>query len=197
MLIKWFSDRQTACKIISVGSMRFDLHIIALKIFQICADNAIHLEIQWIPRTEIEKADFISRIIDIDDWQITRDCFEAIERLWGIHTVDCFANYYNKKVSKYFSRFWNPGSSGVDFFVQNIKGENCLVVPASRPNCKGTSLFVCMQSNGHCNCTILAFIPILAHTFKKICEFRSRLSVLQRKTFFSPWQKYQFVIGFQ
>ena len=129
MLIKWFSDRQTACKIISVGSMRSDLHIIALKIFQICADNAIHLEIQWIPRTEIEKADFISRIIDIDDWQITRDCFEAIERLWGIHTVDCFANYYNKKVSKYFSRFWNPGSSGVDFFVQNIKGENCLVVP--------------------------------------------------------------------
>jgi hypothetical protein len=109
--------------------MRSDLHIIALKIFQICADNAIHLEIQWIPRTEIEKADFISRLIGIGDWQITRDCFKAIERLWGIHTVDCFANYYSKKVSKYFSRFWNSGSSGVDFFVQNIKGENCLVIP--------------------------------------------------------------------
>ena len=109
--------------------MRSDLHIIALKIFQICADNAIHLEIQWIPRTEIEKADFISRLIGIGDWQITRDCFKAIERLWGIHTVDCFANYYSKKVSKYFSRFWNSDSSGVDFFVQNIKGENCLVIP--------------------------------------------------------------------
>ncbi|CAB4030460.1 Hypothetical predicted protein, partial [Paramuricea clavata] len=68
----------------------------------ICADNAIHLEIQWIPRTEIAKADFISRLIDIDDWQITRDCFEAIDRLWGIHTVDCFANYYNKKTSLFF-----------------------------------------------------------------------------------------------
>lgn len=127
--VKWFSDSQTACKIISVGSMRSDLHVITLKIFQICADNAIHLDIQWIPRTELEKADFISRIIDIDDWQITETCFEAIERLWGVHTVDCFANYYNKKISKYFSRFWNPGSSGVDFFVQNLKGENCLVVP--------------------------------------------------------------------
>ena len=43
--------------------------------------------------------------------------------------MDCFANYYNKKVCKFFSRFWNPGCSGVDFFVQNLEGENCLVVP--------------------------------------------------------------------
>jgi hypothetical protein len=63
---------------ISVGSMRSYIHITALTIFQICADNAIHLEIQWIPRTEIEKADFLSRLIDIDEWQITRDCFEGI-----------------------------------------------------------------------------------------------------------------------
>ena len=50
---------------------------------------------------------------------------------WALtaHTVDCFANYYNKKVEKFFSRFWNPNSSGVDFFVQNVRNENCLVVP--------------------------------------------------------------------
>lgn len=28
-----------------------------------------------------------------------------------------------------FSRFWNPGCSCVDYFVQNLDGENCLVVP--------------------------------------------------------------------
>ena len=43
--------------------------------------------------------------------------------------MDCFASYYNKKVKNFFSRFWNPGCSGVDFFVQNLEGENCLVVP--------------------------------------------------------------------
>ena len=43
--------------------------------------------------------------------------------------MDCFANYYNKKVWKFFSRFRNPGCSGVDFFVQNLEGENCRVVP--------------------------------------------------------------------
>lgn len=46
----------------------------------------------------------------------------------GSHTIDCFASFYNKKISKFFSRFWNPGSSGVDFFVQNLVDENCLVV---------------------------------------------------------------------
>ena len=52
----------------------------------------------------------------------------SLEESWGVHSVDCFASYYNK-VSKFFSRFWNPGCSGVDFFVQNVDGENCLVVP--------------------------------------------------------------------
>lgn len=41
----------------------------------------------------------------------------------------CFASYYNKKACKFFSRFWNPGCSGVYFFVQNLDGQNCLVVP--------------------------------------------------------------------
>ena len=53
-----------------------------------------------------------------------------MEDLYGPHTVDCFANYYNKKLGRYFSRFLNPGTAGVEFFVQNIQEKNCLVVPA-------------------------------------------------------------------
>ena len=55
--------------------------------------------------------------------------FKSVEESWGVHSVDCFASYYNKEVGKFFSRFWNPGCSEVDFFVQNLEGENCLVVP--------------------------------------------------------------------
>ena len=75
--IKWSSDSQNTCRIIQVGSMRKDLHVIALKIFQFCVDNGIELEIQWIPRTKLDRADFISRIIDVDDWQITTSFFEC------------------------------------------------------------------------------------------------------------------------
>ncbi|CAH3199245.1 unnamed protein product [Porites evermanni] len=43
--------------------------------------------------------------------------------------VDCFANYYTAKLPRFFSRFWNPGTSGIDFFAQELSSENCLVVP--------------------------------------------------------------------
>ena len=126
--LKWFSHSQTACKIVSVGSMRVDLRVIALRIFQLCANNDIYLDIHRISWVEVDREDFISGLIDVDDWQITPSCFAELERLWGKHFVDCFANYYNKKINRYFSRFWNPACSGVDFFVQNLSGETCLVV---------------------------------------------------------------------
>ena len=83
--------------------------------------------LSWL--TSNQQADYISRLIDTDDWQITKKVFLFLDGLWGPHSVDCFANYYNHKLPKYFSRFWNPNTSGVDFFFQSLRGENCLVVP--------------------------------------------------------------------
>ena len=87
-LIKWFTDSQTAARIIEVGSMKLDLHRLTTKIFQFCAAHSIRLEVQWIPRTENEKADYISRLIDFDGWQITQDFFLNLDELWDPHTVD-------------------------------------------------------------------------------------------------------------
>ena len=128
-LVKWFIDSQTAAKIIEVGSMKLDLHRLAIKIFQFYAQHSIRLEVKWIPRTENERADYISRLVDFDDWQITPDLFQSLEQLWGPHTVDCFANYYTARLPRFFPRFWNPGTSGIDFFAQELSSENCLVVP--------------------------------------------------------------------
>ena len=102
--IKWFSDSQNACRIIQVGSMKKGLHVIArLKVFQFCVDIGIELEMQRIPRTKLDRADFISRIIDVDDWQITTSFFEFLDYTWGQHIVDCFANFYNTKDKKFYS----------------------------------------------------------------------------------------------
>ena len=127
--VKWFTDSQAAAKIVEVGSMRTDLHTLALRIFEICIKHKILLDIQWVPRSEVERADFISRIIDTDDWQISNSCFALLENLWGPHKIDCFANHYNHKIDRFFSRFWTPGCAGIDFFVQPLQQENCLVVP--------------------------------------------------------------------
>ena len=82
-----------------------------------------------MPRSLNDKADYLSKIIDYDDWELAPEFFQQLDGLWGPYTVDCFASHYNKKVPKYFLRFWNPATSGVDAFFQDWRGENCLLVP--------------------------------------------------------------------
>ena len=66
--VKWFTCNLATSKIVEVGSMRKDLHYFALRIFQICLEYEISLDIQWVPRNVVAHADFISRFIDFDDW---------------------------------------------------------------------------------------------------------------------------------
>ena len=61
--VKWYSDSQAACTVARVGSMRKDLHEIALWVYQVCLEQKIEFEIDWIPRTELQRADFLSRLI--------------------------------------------------------------------------------------------------------------------------------------
>ena len=82
--------------------MKLDLHKPASKISQFCAEHSILLEVQWVPRTENEKADYISRLqVDFDDWQITQDFFLSLGELWGPQAVDCFVNYYTAKLHSF------------------------------------------------------------------------------------------------
>ena len=116
--VKWFTDSQSSVRIVEVGSMQFSLHTLAISIFEFCIRNNIELSVQWIPRSLNQKADSVSKFMDIDDWQITSEFFGLLEQYWGPHTIDCFANFYNTKIERFFSRFWNPGTAGVDAFFQ-------------------------------------------------------------------------------
>lgn len=102
--------------------MQFSLHTLAISIFEFCIRNNIELSVQWIPRSLNQKADSVSKLMDIDDWQITSG---LLEQYWGPHTIDCFANFYNTKIERFFSRFWNAGTAGVDAFFQSRRNENC------------------------------------------------------------------------
>ena len=54
-----------------------------------------------MPRLENE-ADFVSRIVDFDDWGIHPGVFLYYDRLWGPHSVDCFASFYNAQLPRFF-----------------------------------------------------------------------------------------------
>lgn len=129
LTVKWFTDNQNVPRIISSGSSKGHLQTEALSIFNICCHRGISIEMEWIPRSQNDQADFLSRIYDPDDWGLSWDTFQNIDIVWGPHSFDRFANYLNAKLPRFNSRFWNPGSEGIDSFVMNWAGENNYVCP--------------------------------------------------------------------
>ena len=130
--VKILVDNQAAARIIDVGSMKSDIHQIAMSIFFICIKNGITLETQWIPRHLNEAADSASReaeMVDTDDWGISHQFFKIINNKWGPLSIDCFANHYNAKLPRFYSLYHSPGCEGVDCFASDWKDENCLLVP--------------------------------------------------------------------
>lgn len=130
--VKFFVDNESSVRIINNGSMKPACHQFALEIFKTCFDNSISLNMEWVPRGENKLADAISRlsdVIDTDDWGISKEFFKLLDTRFGPFTLDCFANFYNAKLPKFYSMFFVPGTSGVDSFCFNWAGEVCLLVP--------------------------------------------------------------------
>ena len=129
LTVKWFRDNQNVTRIVSSGSSKGDLRSEALSNFNNCCSNGISIKMEWIPRTQNDKADFLSRICDSDDWGLLWNTFHNIDLVCGPHSIDRFANYLNAKPSRFNSRFWNPGSEGIDSFVMDWAGENNFICP--------------------------------------------------------------------
>ncbi|XP_052089575.1 uncharacterized protein LOC127726267 [Mytilus californianus] len=127
--VTFFTDNQNAVSIIKKGSKLPHLQGLALSIFNTCVSRNISLYAQWIPREENEKADALSRIIDIDDWGISFEFFDFLNSIWGPFTVDRFANMHNTKLTRFNSKYWNPTTSAIDAFTCNWNGENNWLVP--------------------------------------------------------------------
>ena len=75
-----------------------------------------------MPRTENERADAISNFSDSDDWQLKRSFFADLDRRWGPHGVDRFATHLNCLCQNFWSRYWCPGTQGIDSFSVSWAG---------------------------------------------------------------------------
>ena len=128
-IMKWFTDNQNMTRIVQSGSKKPHLQDGAMAIYEICFQNGIKLEMKWIPRSQNELADYLSRIQDFDDWMIDPDFFDFVNLYWGPHTLDCFATSHNSQVARFHSRFWCPGAEVVDTFTVNWANEVCWLVP--------------------------------------------------------------------
>ena len=97
-------------RILQVGSAKPHLQSEAVAVFGLCLANNIRLEPKWIPREQNHMADYISRIVDHDDWSLDSTMFKVLDDLWGPHTVDRFATHYNAQLERFNSQYACPGS---------------------------------------------------------------------------------------
>ena len=81
--VLWFTDN--VASILLVGSRKECLQALALKIFSLSIQHNIRLE----PERELnQKADYLSRIVDYDDWMLNPVVASDINHLWGPHSLD-------------------------------------------------------------------------------------------------------------
>ena len=127
--VRWFSDNQNVVRIMEVGSKKPQLQEEALAVFSIATQNLVRIEPQWIPQSENQKADYLNRLQDTDDWKIQPLVFAELNGLWGPHSIDRFANQLNTQLPRFNSRWWCPNTEAVDTFTCNWGGEINWVCP--------------------------------------------------------------------
>ena len=99
--VRWFTDNQNVVRILQVGSRKRDLQSVALKVLNLAIQYHIVLEPEWVPRELNEQADYLSRIIDYDDWFLNPVVFAELDAAWGPHTVDRFADFHNRQTPRF------------------------------------------------------------------------------------------------
>jgi hypothetical protein len=127
--IKWYTDNQGVTAVIAKGSMKVDLHLCSLEIFETCLKHNITLSVDWVPRTENQQADLLSKTQDQDDWGVDHRIFNQFNISQGPITLDVFASNISSKTQKFYSLYWCENTAGVDAFAYDWAGECCWVVP--------------------------------------------------------------------
>ena len=90
--VKWYTDNKGVVTIVKSGSNKVHLHKLAMEIFSLSKDHDIAIDMEWIPRSDNEVADYLSKFVDFDERGVKDSYFQTVNSIWGPFTVDCFAN---------------------------------------------------------------------------------------------------------
>ena len=121
--ICWFTDNQNVVRILMYSSRKPLLQAEALAVFHLCVAHHLTIEPEWSPRRDNQVADYLSRVVDEDDWMVPPMIFHHLDSLWGPHTVDRFANVNNRQLERFNSRFWDPETEAVNVFTVNWRDD--------------------------------------------------------------------------
>jgi hypothetical protein len=144
-------DSLSALYYLRNGGGRFQhLTDVAAEVWGWCVLNRVTFDVEHVLGTANYLADVMSRPADRDSHRLRRDVFEQLnEGRHGGFTLDGMVSALNSQCPKFYSRYHDPRAAGVDFFDQELAGENvylnppfCLVERCLRymreQRCKGT-----------------------------------------------------------
>ena len=132
--VKILTDSQMAMKIVQVGSMKLDLHKLAISIFSTCFRANIELDIQWIPRSLNAKADYISRFTDFDDWEVKPE-------VWSTH-CGLFCQLQKCKDCQVLLALLESWIRGSGCFLSGLVSGSRMAGPTCFNSAKGTLVYV-------------------------------------------------------
>lgn len=101
------------------GSAQEHLHTVCLDIFALCLKHRIDLRPEWLPREENARADYLSKVRDVDDFGLSAAVFAQVLSTFGPFSVDRFASSHNTKLPRFNAFFWCPGVEAVNAFSQD------------------------------------------------------------------------------
>ena len=86
------TDNQNVARIVLYGSRKPILQQEALTIFATLVKGKTKLGPEWILREVNQLADYLSRLVDYDDWMLNPLVFSQLNALWVPFTIDRFAD---------------------------------------------------------------------------------------------------------
>ena len=180
--VKIFTDNRGAARIVSVGSSKVHLQLVATSIFDFCFSNGINLKAQWIPKLQKERAELLCRFVDKDHRCVNPSVFRLLDAKWGPHTFDRFATYYNAQLPRFKSKFASPGCSGVDALAQDWSADNNWMCPTVSPNINSVRHLMSCSGRG----TLIIPEWPYAYFWPFLREGSSRFSSFVTKVFVLP-----------
>jgi hypothetical protein len=120
----WITDSKNVYHFLKRGSRKREVQQTILAIKRWEAELGIRIIPIWKPRTtnELVMADIGSKMYQsTDEWAIDHKTFQKIQKFAGMRvTIDAFATSANKMVDRFYSKYPQIGSLGLDFFAQTL-----------------------------------------------------------------------------
>jgi len=105
-----------------LGGTSVKLTNVARAIWEVAYNHNIELKAHYLAGSLNVHADRLSRVSPQYEWGLHRRLFQHLDRKWGPHSIDRFANMHNSQLPVYNSMYLDPQTSGVDALSQTNWG---------------------------------------------------------------------------